>query len=114
MPSRSVRTADRWPRAYGIRPPWCGTCRPRRWSARRASDCRQPGLDLRRVGPGRLLDHLAVPQENEVRPELHAERPAERLAPAVGNFDVLDAGVALQGVAQGRLDRLAVRAPVGP
>ena len=49
----------------------------------------EASLDFTLLRPRRLLNDLAVLHEDQVRPKLDAERPAQRLAPAVFDFDVL-------------------------
>src|SRR5262249_40484715 len=70
--------------------------------------------DLIAVGACELVDHRSVAQEHQVRPELHAERPAQRLAPALLDLNVPHGGVLLKQRRQLGLERLAVRTPARP
>ena len=52
--------------------------------------------DFLEVRTGRLLYHLAVPQEHEGRPELYLKRSAERFPLAILDLDVPDKRVTLE------------------
>jgi hypothetical protein len=71
-------------------------------------------VELLVAGAGELAEDTAVPQEDEIRPEAHLERPPERLARSVRDLDVLHLGVALENGCELRREREAVAAPAGP
>jgi hypothetical protein len=52
--------------------------------------------DFLEVRAGRLLYHLAVPQQNERRPELDLKRSAERFPFAIFDLDVSDKWVTFE------------------
>ncbi len=62
-------------------------------------------------GAGDLLDDPAIAEEDQVRPELDAERPAERPARPVLDLDVADIRVIPKQPSQFRSQRPAERAP---
>src|SRR4051794_23185088 len=101
-----------------------GTNRPgplRHWSLAgdssltRTGDRLQPLADFLRIRrphrPGQLV---AVLEEHQRRPQLHPERPAQRLPLAVTDLDVPDAGVVCQRRGNRRLRALAELAPARP
>jgi quercetin dioxygenase-like cupin family protein len=61
--------------------------------------------------PHKARGFLAVIQEHERRPELHAERAPERLAARVGDLQVPHAGMRGEGFSDERLGAAAVAAP---
>ena len=78
---------------------------------RPAGDRLEPLADLARARADGLGDFAAVAEEDERRPELDPERPAERLAGPVLDLDVLDLGVVFEQRGDLGRDRPAVAAP---